>query len=130
MLNLFQPKEIKAIVRELDRLERESGLAAFGVARRHAEEEIKKHRSAFIEAVAKSRTPPAQIAAATIANCSGDLLEGGTLCLHRGILNPLGDQMMIVFERALRSLISMGAATETQVADQLSSVRASIRSVG
>ncbi len=76
------------------------------------------------------KTPPEQIAAASVANASGDILETGTLCLYRGVLSPVGEEMMELFRIALHELVRMEVATQKDIDQQISAVRTTIRTVG
>lgn len=131
MLGLFQPKELKLISKALDLLGSRAGCPnAFAQARLQVERSIKHDPAAFIHAISMQKTPPEQIAAASVANASGDILETGTLCLYRGVLSPVGEEMMELFRIALHELVRMEVATQKDIDQQISAVRTTIRTVG
>lgn len=124
------PSAIKSIIESLDLLEQRIGSSAFTLARSQVEAHMKQDPKPYCDAISVEKTRPAQVAAASIANFSGDILESGSLCIYRGVLGLEGEAMMQVFQSSLGELVSLGAATKQQAAEQLSAVRASIKTVG
>ena len=130
MFGFLRPKPLKLIHSALDTLEHEWALSSFSLVRGHVDRLNQTQRASLISAVQSGEYTPRQIAVAQVANCSGDLLESGTLHIYRGILGPTGEGVMAVFRRSLAEMVTMGHATEADAAEQVSCVLTSIRMVG
>lgn len=130
MFGFFRPKPLKLIHSALDTLDHEWALSSFSLVRGQVDRLIETHKATFITSIQSGQCTPRQIAVAQIANCSGDLLESGTLHIYRGILSPTGEGVMAVFRRSLAEMVTMGHATEADAAEQVSCVLSSIRMVG
>lgn len=130
MFGFLRPKPLKLIHSALDALDHEWTLASFSLVRAQVDRLIDIHRATLIASVQSGECTPRQIAVAQVANCSGDLLESGTLHIYRGVLSPAGEGVMAVFRRSLAEMVSMGHSTEAEAADQISCVLSSIRTVG
>jgi hypothetical protein len=130
MFGFLRPKPLKLIDSALNALDHEWGLSSFSLVRGHVDRLIDTHKATFIGSVQSGDCTPRQIAAAQIANCSGDLLESGTLHIYRGILSPAGEGVMSVFRRSLAEMVAMGHTTEAEAAEQVSCILSSIRMVG
>ena len=130
MFGFLRPKPLKLIHSALDTLEHEWTLSSFSLVRGHVDRLIDTHKATLITSVQSGSCTPRQIAVAQVANCSGDLLESGTLHIYRGILSPAGEGVMAVFRRSLAEMVTMGHATEADAAEQVSCVLSSIRTVG
>lgn len=130
MFGFLRPNPLKLIHSALDALDHEWTLASFSLVRAQVDCLIDTHKATLIASVQSGECTPRQIAVAQVANCSGDLLESGTLHIYRGVLSPAGEGVMAVFRRSLGEMVSMGHATEAEAADQISCVLSSIRTVG
>ncbi|MDP1587813.1 MAG: hypothetical protein Q8M07_08735 [Prosthecobacter sp.] len=130
MFGFLKPKPLKLIYSALDALEREWALPSFTLVRSHVERLIEGNKVTLINSVQSGSCTPKQIVVAEIANCSGDLLESGSLHIYRGVLSPSGESVMAVFRRALGEMVATGHATEADIAEQISCVLSNIRTVG
>ena len=130
MFGFLRPKPLKLIHSALDALEQEWALPSFSMVHNHVDRLIDIHKATLIPSVQSGDCTPRQIAVTQVANCSGDILESGTLHIYRGILSPAGEGVMAVFRRSLAEMVTMGHATEADAAEQVSCVLSSIRRVG
>jgi hypothetical protein len=130
MFGFLRPNPLKLIHLAIDDLDHEWALVSFSLVRAQVDRLVDTHRATLIASVQSGECTPRQIAVAQVANCSGDLLESGTLNIYRGVLSPAGEGVMAVFRRSLAEMVAMGHATEAEAADQISCVLSSIRTVG
>jgi hypothetical protein len=130
MFGFLRPKPIKLIHEALDQLEHDWALSMFSLVRGHVDRLIDTHKATIITSIQSGECTPMQVAVAQVANVSGDLLESGTLHVYRGILSPAGEAVMAIFRRSLEEMVAKGNATESEAAEQISSVLSSIRMAG
>ncbi len=130
MFGLLTPKEIKLFNKGLDLLEHRLGTTiAFSRVRQVIEADVRKAPKPYIDAVRNSSSPE-QVAATTVANVAGDIVESGELCIYRGLLSPAGQEMLKVYSDCLGFLLSSGFIDVATRDKEMSAIRRNIESVG
>lgn len=130
MFGLFTPKEIKLFRNGLDLLEHRLGTSfSFTRIRQVIEADIGRAPQPYIDAI-KNSPSPEQVAATSVANAAGDLVESGELCIYRGLLSPAGEEMLKLYSDCLGFLLSSGFIDEATRAKEMTAIRRNIASVG
>lgn len=92
-------------------------------------ERIKKSEKAIVEAV-KNGANPEVIAVAEVTNISGDFVESGDLCIYRGVLSPIGQDMLNLHKAAYQRMVELGATTQGNASLEIEALINNLRMVG
>ena len=130
MFGLFKPKEIRQFFAGLDRLEGRIGsTSSFSQVRAMIVADSKRDPESYVAAIRNSKAPE-QVAATSVANVSGDIVESGRLHLYRGVLSPAGEAMLKLYKDATAYLVSEGVLDEAQRTEEVSFILRNIKNVG
>ncbi len=64
------------------------------------------------------------------SNFSGDVLESGKVCVYRGLLSPIGEEYLKVFEYSTLKLAKEGIVSEIKAKANIQAVKDNIQFVG
>ena len=130
MFGIFTSKEIKLFRKGLDLLEHRIGTSpSFVEMRRLIEEDMKRSEAPYIEAIRNSKSP-VQVAATTISNGAGDVVESGRLSLYRGVLSPAGEDMFKLYKNCMNVLVDTGFISPEKRTEEFAAVSRNIKTVG
>ena len=128
---LFLEKEIKAVLGVLDELDFEfSEFLHFNDVRSLAEKIILKNQHDIIRIMREQNISPRRTACSWINNVSGDILESGQYHVYRGVLSPVGDAYLKIFDRSTELLSQVGDMSEEQAREHKQGMRNRIQKVG
>jgi len=126
---LFAPKEVRAALGVLDEANYKFNSTAFQLVRNQVEEIILARPKEFARVIQKGNTPR-QWVYSSIANRAGDHVESGQHHFYRGALNPLGEDLLRLFDSAVDELVRLGAVDADNAETQKVAIRESIKSAG
>lgn len=126
---LFAPKEIRAAIGVLDELESMFDCDAFRIVRQSVEQMIFARSQEFVEVIRKG-TPARKWILGAVSNFSGDHAESGQYHLHRGVLNPLGNDFIKIYDGMIDESVQMGFLEKEFAEKQKDGLRQNIENVG
>lgn len=128
---LFLEKEIKAILGVLNELDFEMAeFPHFDDVRSLAEKIILKNKHDIIRTMKEQNISPRRTACSWINNVSGDFLESGQYHVYRGVLSPVGNAYLKIFDRSTGLLSQVGDMSEEEAKEHKQNIRNRIQEVG
>ncbi|MBT6048894.1 MAG: hypothetical protein HOG49_19020 [Candidatus Scalindua sp.] len=124
-----QPKEVCSALDILDEAEYKLDSPAFEKVQEWVKLSIQENISDVVRIIRKEQ-PPRHYVYSMIANASGDWLESGDYHMYRGVLNPMGEGMLKLFDTTVDELVLIGACDKEFAKEQKKGVRANIKKVG
>jgi len=126
---IFAPKMVRVTLNILEELGLEHNSAVFQIVRSQIEDAFLRDYHIVTSEYKKGISPRQQIYFA-IANISGDYLESGRYHLYRGILNPNGEKLLQLFNKAMSELVKNGAVSDKEAKAHEADLRRAIETVG
>jgi len=126
---IFAPKEVKFTLNVLDELGLELDSEALKQIRSQIEKGILGDYKNVISQV-KDGASARQLIYFSIANIAGEYVESGYYHIYRGVLNPLGDDLLSLFDLAVDRLLEDGAVSKKEAKEQKAGIRKNIKCVG
>jgi len=124
-----QPKEVCSALDILDEAKYKLDSPAFEKVQRCVKLAIQENISDVVRII-REEQPPRHYVYSMIANVSGDWLESGEYHMYRGVLNPMGEGMLKLFDTTVDELVLIGACDKKFAKEQKKGVRANIKTVG
>ena len=128
---MLAPKEVRAALGVLDeaRCHRAFEVGAFEMVRREVEDVVLADPAGLV-AVVRRGTSPREWVYCAIANIAFDYVVSAEYHVWRGALNPIGEDLVRVFNGAGRELVRMGACDDKAWEEQQTMLWRCIREVG
>ncbi len=123
------PREVRAILDVLDEGESRFRCTAFRVVRNIIEQAVWDNLFTVIDRINTGLSVHWAVYS-MLANTAGDLLESGHYHIWRGELNPMGNDLLQLFDAAVDEGVRLGAIDKDQAQTQKSALRMSIAEVG
>lgn len=126
---IFAPKVVRVTLNILEEIGLERNSAAFQMVRSQIEDAFLRDYNIVASEYKKGISPRQQIYFA-IANISSDYLGSGRYHLHKGILNPNGEELLQLFNKAMSELAKNGAVSDKETEAHNAELRRVIKEVG
>ena len=114
---IFAPKEVRIALNVLDELSFELDSVAFKEMRSQIKKGIFSDYKNIVSQV-KDRESARQLIYFAIVNIAGEYIESGYYHIYRGVLNPLGDDFLSLFDMSVKRLLEVGAITAKEAEEQ------------
>ena len=126
---IFAPIVVRVTLNILEEIALERNSAVFQMVRKQIEDAFLGDYNIVTSEYKKGISPRRQIYFA-IANISSDSLGSGRYHLHKGILNPNGEEFLQLFNKAMSELAKDGAVTDKEAETYKAELRGIIEEVG
>ena len=126
---IFAPKVVRVTLNILEEIGLERNGAVFQIVRSQIEDAFLGDYDIVTSEYKKGISPRQQIYFA-IANVSSDYLGSGRYHLHKGILNPNGEEFLQLFNEAMSELAKNGAVSDKEAEAHKAELRGVIKEVG
>jgi hypothetical protein len=123
------PKEVKVTLNILDELSLELKSEAFKEISGQVKKGILSDFNNVVSQV-KDEESARHLIYFSIANIAGEYINSGHYHIYRGILNPLGNEFLDLFDMAVNRLLYAGAIKEKEAEEQKTGVKRSIKGLG
>jgi len=129
MLDVFQPRESKAVLAALAALDFNKHEASAAAYRRLAADRIRGNAPRVAHTL-EIRKNPSAVALLTVLEVVGEDLSTGQHHTYRGMLSMGGDMLVAVYYECVRQLRDCGAISEEERVAATESLRESIKAAG
>jgi hypothetical protein len=130
MFVLFKAKEVKLFMKGLDLLEHRIGSSSsFSQIRQMIAADMRRSEQPYIHAIRNSNSPEI-VAATSVSNAAGDMVESGSMCIYRGLLSPAGEEMFQLYKDSMDALVDLGFIESFKRDEELAAIQRNIQTVG
>lgn len=125
----FASNEVRDALDILNEIGAQFDCEAFQIVRSTLEDDFLAGNREVVALVKQGVSPQAQVYNA-ITNLAGDLVESGNYHVYRGVLSPVGEDLLRLFDTATDGLAHIGAIDADHAKKQKAGIRKNIKSVG
>ena len=127
----FVSKKVKAVLSALDELDLEfNKFEIFQDVRNQAKKRILKNSEHINKVTIEQNVKPIRAAYSWINNVSGDMLESGQYHIYRATLNPIGTQLLRIFDISTDKLLELGDMDNAKACKHKEAIRHNIKTIG
>ena len=125
----FTSNEVRDALEVLNEIGNQFDCEAFQIVRAKLEDDFLADNKEVVALVKQGVSPRVQVYNA-ITNLAGDMVESGHYHVYRGVLGPVGEDLLRLFDLATDRLVHIGTIDAKYAKKQKAKLRKNIKSVG
>lgn len=121
---------LQTLMDELNKAEKHLNNESFHLIKGRIVKGIRKDPKSISDIIYNNKSSSTAWIYGVISNIAGDYVESGEYHIYRGVLNPVGNDLLKLFDGAINNLLEIGIIENDYAKQQKKAVRENIKGVG